>query len=155
MKYLFFVVVIGLMTMTTSCKYFNSTGIFGKKSAKLAALKAKQDSTRVADSIIKINIQAAEKARIDSTRKSEEERLAFENKFRYNIIVGSFITPEYANDFLEVCRQKGFESKIIKMEGSRFELVSVEAHESLRNAYNRLKEFQDTFVTDAWVYVKR
>ena len=45
---------------------------------------------------------AIENAKLDSIRKADEERLAMESKYKYNIIVGSFITPEYAK---ELCRR--------------------------------------------------
>jgi hypothetical protein len=32
-------------------------------------------------------------------------------------------------------------------------MVSAEAHESYREAVARLKQFQDTVIIDAWIYV--
>jgi len=40
--------------------------------------------------------------------------------------------------------QTGYDAKIIKMEGSRFELVTAESHDNFRRAVNRLNQFQDT-----------
>lgn len=121
----------------------------------MAILLAQQDSIRVADSIKKAQdlLFAIETAKLDSARKADEERLALES--RYNIIVGSFITPEYAQGLAEVYRKQGYDSKILKMEGSRFELVSAEGHESFRKAVARLKEFQDTVELEAWMYIKK
>jgi hypothetical protein len=155
MRHLSAVFLILLLVALPSCKYFKGGG--GKKAKTMAIMKARQDSIRVADSIRKVQdeLTAIENAKLESARKAEEERLALEAKFKYNIIVGSFITPEYAKGLAEVYRQKGYDTKIIKMGGSRFELVSAEAHESFRKAVARLKEFQNTIEVDAWMYIKK
>ncbi|HNW57029.1 MAG TPA: hypothetical protein PLR88_08445 [Bacteroidales bacterium] len=152
MKHLFAIVLMGLMVITSSCKYFKNFRLFGHKTNVEEAWKIKQDSIRVADSIMRINLQAIENAKIDSARRAEEERMAWESKNKYNIIVGSFLTPDYAKNLSEVYKQKGYNTKIIKMSGGMFDLVSAEVHENFRQAFKRLKDFQDTGVTDAWIY---
>ncbi len=149
-------VFVLLLVVMPSCKYFKG-GLFGKKARTMAMLHAHQDSIRVADSIKKIQerLMALETAKLDSARKAEEERLAFESKFKYNIIVGSFITPEYAKGLSDVYRKQGYNTRIIKMEGSRFELVCAESYDNLGKALTRLKAFQDTTELDAWMYIKK
>ncbi|TAL63892.1 MAG: hypothetical protein EPN88_11700 [Bacteroidetes bacterium] len=153
MRHFIVFVFVVLMVGLPSCKYFKSN----KKEIAAAMLRAKQDSIRIADSIrtVQERLMAIENARLDSVRKADEEKLAWESKFKYNIIVGSFITPEYAKGLTEVYRNKGYEPRILKMEGSRFELVSAEVHDSFRKAVARLKEFQDTIEADAWMYIKK
>jgi hypothetical protein len=154
MRHLSAFVFVALLVFLPSCKYFKG-GLFGKKTNTMAILLAQQDSVRVADSIKKVQdrLFALESAKLDSVRKADEERLALESK--YNIIVGSFITPEYARGLAEVYRKQGYDTKIIKMEGGRFELVSAEAHDSFRKAVSRLKEFKDTIELEAWMYIKK
>ena len=155
MRHLSAFILIVLIVVLPSCKFFKGRGLFGKKANTMAVWQARQDSIRVADSIRKIQdeLMAAEKAKIDAARKAEEERVAKEAKFKYNIIVGSFITPQYAIELSDIYKKQGYEPRIIKMKGSRFELVSAEAHDSFRKAFNRLKEFQDTIEIDAWMYI--
>ena len=155
MRHLSAIVLIILLVALPSCKFFKGRGLFGKKADTLAVWQAKQDSTRVADSIRKVRdrLVAIENAKLDSIRKADDERLALESK--YNIIVGSFITPEYAKGLAEVYRKQGYNSRILKMKESRFELVSAEAHKSFRKAVARLNEFQDTVEIDAWMYIKK
>ena len=121
----------------------------------MSVWQAKQDSIRVADSIrqVKDRLLAIENARLDSIRSAEEELRALSSKF--NIIVGSFITPEYAKAWAEEYRNRGYDAKIIKMEGGRFELISAEAYESVRKAVSRLDRFRDTVQVDAWIYNKK
>ena len=143
--------VIALVALP-SCKYFKGRGLFGKKADTMAVWNARQDSIRVSDSIRKAQALLLEKenARADSLR-----RIAEENNTRYNIIVGSFITPEYAERLSGVYRQKGYDTHIIKVKGSRFELVSAEAYNDMGQALSRLKEFQDNIENDAWIYIRR
>jgi hypothetical protein len=107
---------------------------------------------RVADSLkaVEERLQALEQARLDSARIAEEERLAMMT--RYNIVVGAFITPEYARDWVEEYRNRGYEPSVIPLPGTSFELVVAEAHESSAKAYRRLTQFLDTVQIDAWVY---
>jgi hypothetical protein len=130
-------------------------GFIGKKSDTMAVWKIKQDSIRVADSIrnIQNRMLAIENARLDSLRRAEQAKLEWENRFRYNIILGSFITPEYARRFSSDLSQKGYKTRILKLEGTKFEMVSAEAHDNFTSALRRLKQFQDTVATDAWMYI--
>lgn len=157
MRHLSTISLIILLVVLPSCKFFKGRGLFGKKANTVAIWQARQDSTRVADSLSKVQfrLMAIENAKTDSVNKADEERLAWESKYKYNIIVGSFITPEYAKGLAEVYRKQGYDTKIIKMAGSRFELVSAEGHASFRKGVARLNEFQDTVELDAWMYIKK
>jgi hypothetical protein len=156
MRHLSAIFLILLLAVAPSCNFIKNRGIFGKKAKTLEALRAQQDSIRVADSIRNVQEQllALENAKLDSMRLEEESRLAAATQSKYNIIVGSFITPEYAQGLSEVYRQQGYDTKILKMDGSNFELVSAESHEDLRKAISRLQQFQDTIEVDAWMYIR-
>lgn len=121
----------------------------------MAEWQARQDSIRVADSIKHMNdsLLVIENARLDSLRMADERQMELES--RYNIIVGSFITPEYAEACAENYRNRGYDVQIIQKENSRFSLVSAESHESVRRAIARVNQFQDTVEIDSWIYVRR
>ncbi len=146
-----------LLMLLPSCKYFKGGGLFGKKADRTAVLQARQDSTRVADSLNKVKneLQVLENENLAAAQKAEVEQKAQEPKYRYNIIVGSFETPENAKRLADVYRQKGYDPEIIKMEGGKFDLVSAEAHDSFRKAAARVREFQESIELDAWVYIKK
>jgi hypothetical protein len=155
MRHLSIIIVTLLLVILPSCKYFKSEGLFGRKARIAETLKASQDSLRVADSIRNVQeLMAIENEKLDSARKADEEQQIWESKYKFNIIVGSFITPEYAKSLAESYRRKGYDTKILSVQGSRFELVSAEAHQTFRNAFVRLKEFQDTVEFQAWIYIK-
>lgn len=155
MRHLSAGLLIVLLVIPTSCKFFKDRGIFGKKQKTLFELRAEQDSIRVADSIKKVkeHLIAIEDAKIDSLKKADEVKLTMESK--YNISVGSFITPEYAIVLAEVYRKQGYDAQILKMSESKFELVAAEGHKSFRKAVMRLNAFRDTVQIDAWLYVRK
>jgi hypothetical protein len=143
-------VVIMVLVVSPSCK--NRGGLFGKKKADTTGVwLARQDSIRIADSIRKAQeaLVALENARQDSERLAEEARLAF----KYHIIVGSFYTPEYARNLADEYKNKGYNVRIIKMKGSKFELVSAEAFDKFRPAFNKLQDYQQNIMPDAWMYI--
>ena len=154
MRQLLALVLLIFLVVMPSCKYFKSWGIFGKKDRALAEMIARQDSIRVADSLRMAQdlLLSAEQARQDSLRRAEEERLANESK--YNIIIGSFLTPEYARALLTEYNNQGYNAHIIKMNGSNFELVAAEGHKSFSKAFLRLQAFQDTVQIDSWMYIR-
>jgi cell division protein FtsN len=152
MRHLLSVVFIAFLVLTPSCKFFGGKA---KKEKELSVLLARQDSIRVADSLRRVQerMMALENAKLDSIRLAEEEIIA--NESRYNIIVGSFITPQYAKDLQAEYIKQGYNAQILKVAGSRFELVAAEGHKSFRTAVDRLKQFQDTIQLDTWMYIKK
>jgi hypothetical protein len=157
MRTLSAIILIVFLGILPSCKYFKGGGLFGRKAREASALQAMKDSLRVADSIrvIQEQLLALENEKLDSARKADTDRLLSENQYKYNIIVGSFITPEYAKGYADVYRKQGYDSRILKIDGNRFELVSAEGHAGFNTAFTRLKEFQDTVEINAWLYIKK
>lgn len=140
-----------LLFLVPSCKFFNRVS---KKEA-VAIAQARADSLRRADSLQRLEdlMRARELARLDSLRAVEEQN-ALKSRFKYNIIVGSFVTPEYATDYASEYKAMGYDVEIISMEGTPFNLVAAEKHESFNEAAKRLLQFQDTVSMDAWLYVR-
>jgi len=117
---------------------------------------ARQDSIRVADSIMKAQdrLIAIENARLDSIRLAEAQTIPTEAGGKYNIIVGSFYTPEYAKAMAEEYKQKGFDARIITMPGTTFEFVSAESYDVFSTAVDHLAEFRRTISEESWMLVK-
>lgn len=147
-----------VLVLPVSCKKIKERGLFGKKARTLEMLIAQQDSIRVADSIKRAENRqrAIEEARLDSLIRAEQEKSAYDARMKkYNIVVGSFITPEYTQAWAEEYRKMGYDPQIMSMPGSKFELVVAESHEAYSRAAGRLEQFRDTVEIDAWLYVKR
>jgi hypothetical protein len=157
MKQFVIFILILILVLSPSCKWLREKGFLGKKADTMIFWRARQDSIRVVDSIRKVQDQllALENARLDSARKVDQELKDWVGRYKYNIIVGSFITPEYAKVLSADFASRGYRTKILKLEGTPFEMVSAEAHENFREAVQRLKQFQDTVAFDAWLYIFR
>jgi predicted Holliday junction resolvase-like endonuclease len=158
MRHLITILFLLFLVLFPSCKNIRERGLFGKKAKTLEMLRAEQTRIRVADSLKRIEnrLKAIEEARLDSLRMAaEEEQAAFEAINKFNIVVGSFITPEYAQAWAEEYRKQGYDTRIIKMTGSRFELVVAESYDRFSKAVERLNEFQTTVDIDSWLYVHK
>lgn len=151
------VLALIILFSLSSCKFIREKGWFGKnKSDTLIAWNIKQDSVRLADSI-QAEIQKmkiVQQARLDSLQAVDNEKLAWETRFKYHIIVGGFLTPEYAADHVEYYKSMGYDATIIPDPEARFNLVSAEVHESLTEAVRRLSAYQDTVEFEAWLYIR-
>jgi hypothetical protein len=152
------VTLLIILISLSSCKFFREKGWFGKKKndAVMAEMQARQDSIRVADSLQALadRMRQIEQARLDSIMLVEQERAEWEARFRYHIIVGSFLTPEFAEDHRQLYRSMGYDPVIIPDSEGRFNLVAAEVHESLTRALARLERFQDTVEFQAWLFVQ-
>ncbi|MDP4221930.1 MAG: hypothetical protein Q8868_01345 [Bacteroidota bacterium] len=157
MKHLSIIFLIALLIMSPSCKKIKERGLFGKKGRTLELLKAQQDSIRVADSLKRIEnrLKAIEEARLDSIRLAEEEKQAYEARNKYNIIVGAFTIPENAKVWADHYRQMGYDTRVIKEDGGKFDLVAAESWDRFSKAVQRLERFKDTVEVDTWLYIKK
>ena len=157
MRQFLIIFIASLLILTPSCKKIKERGLFGKKAKTLELLRVQQDSIRVADSLKRVEnrVRALEEARLDSILRAEQEKEAFEARNKFNIIVGSFVTPEFAKAWAEEYRKQGYDTKIIKMADSKFELVVAESYDRFSKAMERLNQFQDTVDIDTWLYIQK
>ncbi|MDZ7739507.1 MAG: hypothetical protein U5K32_10700 [Bacteroidales bacterium] len=149
-------IFFALILLTSSCKFIEEKGWFGKSKADtMAVWQARQDSIRVADSIqTEIeHMKAVEQARLDSLQAAEQAQREWEARYNYHIVVGSFLTPEYAEDYKSYYQSMGYDAKIIDGPRNRFRLVSAEVHENLNAAIKRLVQYQDTVNFESWIYI--
>lgn len=152
MKKLSLLVLAGILLLTPSCDFMKSINPFGKKAREAEALRQQQEAFRIADSIRVVNEKQAEAER---ARQAELERAAAEEAriaSGYHVIVGSFLTPAYADAWLEHIRGFGYNATIVNMDGGRWQLVSAESFPDLRGAWNALGRIQDNINGEAWVF---
>lgn len=140
----------------SSCKFIKEKGWFGKdKADTLIVWQVKQDSIRVArEAEVELQrIRMIQQAQIDSLQSIENEQLEYDTRFKFHIIVGSFLTPEYAVDHVDLYNSMGYDATVFQGPEKRFHFVSAEAHESMNRALSRLIAFQDTVEFEAWLYI--
>jgi hypothetical protein len=157
MRVLTSIVIVFLLLFISSCNNSRKGGLAGRKGKTLEMLRAEQDSLRVADSLRRIErrIQALEEARQDSIRMAAQENPAGRTGSKYNIIVGSFLTPDNALKRAEEYRNKGFDARVIVAEDNDYELVAAESYDQLAKAEERLSFIRNNIDKSAWLYVKK
>lgn len=119
-------------------------------------MQIRMDSIRVADSLERVRALEIELAREqaiqDSLLSLEEDMNYYDYEFRYHIIVGSFITPEYALDHSDFYSSMGYQTRII--EGvNGFDLVSAMGLDGYSQSLYQLENFKDTVDIDSWLYI--
>ncbi|HNX84217.1 MAG: hypothetical protein KBB24_02490 [Bacteroidales bacterium] len=152
MKKLSLVLLAAVLVLTPSCDFMKSINPFGKKAREAEALRQQQEAFRIADSIRVANEKQAEAERA----RQAEMAVAAEEQTRvmtgYHVIVGSFLTPEYADAWLEHIKSFGYDAQLVGMNGGRWQLVSAQAFPNLHQAWNALGTVQDRINGEAWVY---
>lgn len=152
MNKLSLLLLAGILLLTPSCDFMKSINPFGKKARETETLRQQQEAFRVADSIRVVN---EEKAEAERARQAELARVAEEEAqvvSGYHVIVGSFLTPAYADAWLEHIKGLGYDARIVNMNGGRWQLVSARSFTSLHAAWNELGSIQDNINSEAWVY---
>lgn len=146
--------VIIVFMLTGSCKFIRQKGWFGTGKDTMALYQQRMDSIRVADSLKRIEEeqQRLEQAFLDSVQQAEEEQRFLEEQYRYHIIVGGFITPEYADDYAAYYASEGFQPQILTAENG-FDLISVMDLDNLAEARRMVENFRDTVDIDTWLYI--
>lgn len=71
----------------------------------------------------------------------------------YYLIVGSFKTPQYAEDYSAKVKEMGYNTQIV-MAGT-WNLVSAETYSSVREAIKGLDLVRTNVTVNAWIYVVR
>jgi hypothetical protein len=145
------VIVLSLLVVLSSgCEMFGK-----KKRAEQAAieLKAKNDSiakAQKAAKALKLKKQKEAKAKQDAIRKAEEER---KKLYKFHIIVGSFKTPQYATAYNDFIGKKGYQTEMYTNRYN-FQMVSIGAYKSWREAVIELKKAREAIEPSSWIYIR-
>ena len=154
MKKLSLLLLAGILLLTPSCDFMKSINPFGKKAREAESLRQQQEAFRIADSIRVANERQAEAERARQAEIAVAAEEASRVASGYHVIVGSFLTPAYADAWLGHIRGFGYDATIVDMNGGRWQLVSAKSFPDLRAAWNALGTIQDNINGEAWVYKK-
>ncbi|NLD63662.1 MAG: hypothetical protein GX646_07170 [Bacteroidales bacterium] len=152
MKRLPLMLLAVVLLLTPSCDFMKSINPFGKKAREAEALRQQQEAFRVADSIRVAREKEAEAERIRQAELAVQAEEQIRTVTGYHVIVGSFLTPAYAEDWLEHIRSFGYDARIVEMNGGRWQLVSAQAYPDIHAAFNALGSIQNRIDGEAWVY---
>lgn len=136
-----------------SCQFFGDSKK-DKAADTLAVWQAKQDSLK------KIEMEKARKA--EEARRAKEKAIQdslmrvreMEAKNRFHVIIGSFKTPAYADDFQGAVSRMGFQDPRIIESPNSFKMVSVGAFDTYSKAANEILRIQrnQEQPMEMWVY---
>lgn len=154
MKKLSLLFLAAVLLLTPSCDFMKSINPFGKKARETEALRQQQEAFRVADSIRVVNEKQAEAERARQAELAMQADEQVNVKAGYHVIVGSFVTPSYADAWLEHIKGFGYEAQIIDMNGGKWQLVSARSFPDLHSAWNNIGSIRDKINGEAWVYRK-
>jgi cell division protein FtsN len=154
MKKLSLLLLAGILLLTPSCDFMKSINPFGKKAREAESLRQQQEAFRIADSIRVANERQAEEERARQAEIAVVAEEASRAASGYHVIVGSFLTPAYADAWLGHIREFGYDATIVEMNGGRWQLVSAQSFPELRAAWNALGTIQENINGEAWVYKK-
>jgi cell division protein FtsN len=155
MKKLSLLLLAGILLLTPSCDFMKSINPFGKKAREAEALRQQQEAFRIADSIRVVNESKAEAERLRQAELARAAEEAVQAVSGYHVIVGSFLTPAYADAWLEHIKGFGYDARIVDMNGGKWQLVSARSFPDLHGAWNALGSIQDNINSEAWVYRKQ
>jgi cell division protein FtsN len=128
---------------------------FGKKAREAEALRQQQEAFRVADSIRVANEAQAEAERLRQASLAAEAQKEAEAMSGYHVIVGSFLTPAYADSWLEHIKGFGYDATVIETDDGRWQLISAQSFSDLHAAWNAIDRIQNNINSEAWVYRKQ
>ncbi len=152
MKKLSLVLLAGILLLTPSCDFMKSINPFGRKVREAESLRQQQDAFRIADSIRVVNEAQAEAERARQAELAQAAQEEVRSVSGYHVIVGSFLTPSYADAWLAHIKELGYDARIVPMNGGRWQLVSAKAFPDLHAAWNAVGSIQDNINSEAWVY---
>lgn len=126
-----------------------------KKREEQARIEAQHKKDSIAKAkkkaaALKLKKQKEEQARKDSIKKAEEARRKL---YKFHVIVGSFKTPKYATAYNDLMGKKGYQTEIITNRYN-FQMVSIGAYKSWRDAVVELKKAEEAIEPTAWIYIR-
>ncbi len=149
------ILLISIITLLFSgCDFLENKKLFSNDVDTLQEYLNRKDSIKKVDSLklvkeIKHKKTLVERAKKDSIKKAEERQRAL---YKFHIVVGSFKTPKYANAYNEFIAQKGYKTEMLR-NNNNFDMVSIGAYKSWRNAVNNLNKTRGNLEANAWIYI--
>jgi len=126
-----------------------------KKREEQARIEAQQKKDSIAAAkkkaaALKLKKQKEEQAKKEAARKAEEERRKL---YKFHVIVGSFKTPQYATAYNELMGKKGYQTEILT-NSYNFQMVSIGAYKSWRDAVVELRKAREAIEPNSWIYIR-
>lgn len=162
MKKVLFLMIVAFFALS-GCKFINEK-ILKKGSDTLEVYVNTLESQLAAQEeeyeVSLAQIQRESQARIDSIIRYYENELSSggrryspASRGTYYLIVGSFKTPKYAEDYTAKVSGMGYNTRIVKVRD--WNLVAAESYTNLREALSGLAIVRSNVAVTSWIYVER
>ncbi len=147
----------------SGCKFINEKILKkgkGNLEEKVTTLEQKLADKEAEYEVTLAQLQRESQAMIDSVVMYYENELSGKGKKyspastgTYYLIVGSFKTPSYAENYSAKIAGMGYRTQIVKV--GYWNLVAAESYSNLREALKQLDIVREKVVFTSWIYVKR
>ena len=143
-----------VIALLGSCSLFDKPGMTQEEIDALIAEKQElekelqENKAQYEQELMQMKQQMEEAKKL---AEEEQQPHAKKGTGKYYVIVGSFKTPAYAEDYAEKMRLMGSDGDIIQGP-SNFRLVTHSSHNSLRAAANAMEQARVNISSEAWVY---
>jgi cell division protein FtsN len=162
MKKVLLLMIIASFALS-GCKFINEKILKkgkGNLEEKVTTLEQKLADKEAEYEVTLAQLQRESQAMIDSVVMYYENELSGKGKKyspastgTYYLIVGSFKTPSYAENYSAKIAGMGYRTQIVKV--GYWNLVAAESYSNLREALKQLDVVREKVVFTSWIYVKR
>jgi cell division protein FtsN len=162
MKKVLLLMIIASFALS-GCKFINEKILKkgkGNLEEKVTTLEQKLADKEAEYEVTLAQLQRESQAMIDSVVMYYENELSGKGKKyspastgTYYLIVGSFKTPSYAENYSAKIAGMGYRTQIVKV--GYWNLVAAESYSNLREALKQLDIVREKVVFTSWIYVKR
>ena len=151
MKKILLYIVISVLI--AGCKYFEEKRLFSKKVDTLINYAEESSESEDTDSIAlqtgTDEIVLENDISIDSLSIYNTEY--YHSDYKYHVIVGSFLIPEYAERYADKLREMGYSPEIV-LRDDGYHMVSSRSFNELSASINELQTAKAELSSNAWIY---
>ena len=151
MKIKLSLVLILIMPLAlTNCKFFEKRTLFTKEVDTLLEIPDEP----IEDTAVVVEMPEEPQPVAPMEAPEKQVMKPQMNGDKYYMIVGCFLTPQYADAYSEKIGAMGYNTQIISRPDG-FNMVAAQSYNNFRDAVNDLSSFRSNVQVNSWVYVKR
>lgn len=148
------ILYIVISVLITGCKYFEEKRLFSKKVDTLINYAEESSESEDTDSTALLqetdNIVLENEISSDSLADIDDSKY-YHSDYKYHIIVGSFLIPEYAERYADKLRAMGYNPEIV-LRDDGFHMVAARSYNELSASISGLQTVKAELSTKAWIY---
>lgn len=142
--------ILAIIFLVSSCNLFKKPNMTQEQIDAMAAeLRACKEEN--ASAIAKYEAELSKIKAEQAAMLQEQENQSTPSSGTYYVIVGSFKTPKYADDYSVKIKEMGGDGMIIDGPYD-FGLVTMSGHPTLGEAINAMNEARMNIVPEAWIF---